>query len=705
MTGIYKKIGIALMVLAAMACQDDIEKEDQFLDDATGNFGNVEQNNPYWMWVGSFPGWISMNAERCEATQVTVDGVYEKPDPDNRIGLKDTPWFSTGFYAAPGEKVKVVKPAGMGKVNWRIGEWKCIIPDGTVLKRYSKIYETGTLDKDTTEIMNYFGGHIYIVPEVPFTKPETFTIIGAVKSPDFILGETDVNEWKEAVKNTELPFAELIGKRTIWTMSKEALASVARPAELLELYDDFIKYDFNEFYGFSDDAVNPLHKSPTFPLRVVQDTQMCSGDYHAGYPIVMTITNKTIGRDVEEMRNTSTAIDFFRQAGFNYRTWCWAWKDGSLDSYALMALLPYMHSRCRLLKAFPSDVVANWELKVKNYMEKPNSGKNFDSDADLDGDRTRLIPYMQLAQQYGWKLYAYLGKCSRELNESTVKLLKVLSANDRREFFCKRVCEYANADLRPFFDAWGIQYGPYAAADMAKLPVYTGEEFWKVWNPDLIPDENERTPSSIKLPDDNYNKISATIDETTWSIDSHTVVNEGKIENIIDGKVDTKQNGATTGSYAMFGASNQKRPVYTPSMWVCFDMKKTYTIDKIRWRPRYFLSGSHVNVYEFRVEIKVNPEDEWISLGEYHIDDWQGKCTAALMKWYEMDVDADKITAGRYIRLTLLKGQKRSGKPDWNYSESLGGGFDEFTLGGTIMIGGGDAGEEGTEDADFPEWN
>lgn len=38
MTGIYKKIGIALMVLAAMACQDDIEKEDQFLDDATGNF-------------------------------------------------------------------------------------------------------------------------------------------------------------------------------------------------------------------------------------------------------------------------------------------------------------------------------------------------------------------------------------------------------------------------------------------------------------------------------------------------------------------------------------------------------------------------------------------------------------------------------------------------------------------------------------------
>ena len=221
----------------------------------------------------------------------------------------------------------------------------------------------------------------------------------------------------------------------------------------------------------------------------------------------------------------------------------------------------------------------------------------------------------------------------------------------------------------------------------------------------MIPDENERTPSSIKLPDDNYNKISATIDETTWSIDSHTVVNEGKIENIIDGKVDTKQNGATTGSYAMFGASNQKRPVYTPSMWVCFDMKKTYTIDKIRWRPRYFLSGSHVNVYEFRVEIKVNPEDEWISLGEYHIDDWQGKCTAALMKWYEMDVDADKITAGRYIRLTLLKGQKRSGKPDWNYSESLGGGFDEFTLGGTIMIGGGDAGEEGTEDADFPEWN
>lgn len=242
---------------------------------------------------------------------------------------------------------------------------------------------------------------------------------------------------------------------------------------------------------------------------------------------------------------------------------------------------------------------------------------------------------------------------------------------------------------------------------MAKLPAYSGEEFWKVWNPDLIPDENERTPSSIKLPDDNYNKISASFDETAWAIDSNSTVSEGSVGNIIDGKTDTKQlTIAGGGSYVVFAESGQSRPVYKPSLWVCFDMRKVYTVDHIYIKPRYFTSSAHVNFYEFQVEVKLNPDDEWFDLGNYHIADWGGKTpTAAQLAWYDFDVPEDKIVSARYVRLTFIKGQKTSGKTNWDYTQSGGVSVDEFKLGGTIFLGGEDSGEESGEDTDFPEWN
>ena len=64
-------------------------------------------------------------------------------------------------------------------------------------------------------------------------------------------------------------------------------------------------------------------------------------------------------------------------------------------------------------------------------------------------------------------------------------------------FFCKRVCEYANADLRPFFDFWGIKYSSLGAADMATLPKYQGEKFWEKWDVTIIPDcFTERIPQT-----------------------------------------------------------------------------------------------------------------------------------------------------------------------------------------------------------------
>lgn len=101
----YRNIGLALLTLLATACAEDQIKENGLLEEAPGGEENISATNPYWSWVGSFPGWISSYEKRLELTSVEINGVYEKMDANNRIGFQQSPWISTGFYAAPGEPV------------------------------------------------------------------------------------------------------------------------------------------------------------------------------------------------------------------------------------------------------------------------------------------------------------------------------------------------------------------------------------------------------------------------------------------------------------------------------------------------------------------------------------------------------------------------------------------------------------------------
>ena len=701
----YRNIGLALLTLLATACAEDQIKENGLLEEAPGGEENISATNPYWSWVGSFPGWISSYERRLELTSVEINGVYEKMDANNRIGFQQSPWISTGFYAAPGEPVTIVKPAGLsGKIKWRIGAWNCILPETATLKRYNKVYEEGEISGDTTKAMSYFGGHLYIIPEDPFTKPETFQIGGAVKSPDFISGETDAAAWKEAIKNTKVPFAELIGKKCIWTMPVTTLAKINTPQELLDLYDDVIANDFNALHGLSENATGSLGKAPSFPVRIVEDLQLCTGTSHTGYPIMFDMSDASIGTDVDDMRSTNVALNFYKEVGHNYQTWCWSWA-GVKD---IVNLLPYYYSRSRLLRAWPTSDTTDWDLVINEFVKKTSADKDFEMGSNgigeyINKNNARVMPFIQLAQKYGWKLYAYLGKCSRELSDENAKILKILSSGARREFFCKRVCEYANADLRPFFDAWGIKYGPYAEADMKTLPAYTGEKFWEKWDKTLIPDfDAEQTPSSIKLPDNNYNNVSAQLDETLWSLDSAyngPGTQENGPECLIDGRQEKGLNTASNGSH--WGTPNKmKRPIYNPRPWASFDMGKAYNITQVHiWLRNH--TSLHLHPQIFEVFSRLSPEDEWTSIGIFYMPaTWNNNL---LKKWHNFDVQT--VLPARYVMISLIQAYPKSGKDPASYTEEGNASLEEFTVSGTIYT---DAEEEGGSsgtDSDFPVWN
>ena len=478
-----------------------------------------------------WPGLVgdSLREKRLDNVKVTIDARYNTRHPNDRLGsIGNTPWFSTGLYAAPGEIITVIRPKALsGKnINIRINASNCDLKNYNGTKnRADKIWVQATMIGDTMDIVNYYGGNIYIIPDGPLDAKATFTITGAVKSPDFVSGVTDPEAWRTAIQKTTVPMAEIEGKRMIFTFPTKYLKNLTNPKELMDFYDDAVINTFNRFNGLTDDATDPLHRSPSFKHRGVADINTCAGAAHAGYPLMFGEGMNYAARfiQLELMKNEGGAWGYFHELGHNYQTWVWKWDDGPGSIGEVSNNLYIMYDRNR--RGTWPEQTANWGDMIENFVKKDDPDKNFDEGQEgsmiPSGKGSRIVPFAQLAQKFGWKIFTYLCNRAREMNNTDANSLT--KDMGRREFFCKRVCEFAQADMRPFFDAWGIKYGPVANAEMSAMPPYTGEAFWLEWNPAIIGSVENLSQADFdrikkKLPDNTYNDILGEISRDSWSI-------------------------------------------------------------------------------------------------------------------------------------------------------------------------------------------
>ena len=221
---------------------------------------------------------------------------------------------------------------------------------------------------------------------------------------------------------------------------------------------------------------------------------------------------------------------------------------------------------------------------------------------------------------------------------------------------------------------------------MKKLPTYEGDKFWERWDISVIPDFNvEQTPSSIKLPDDNYNNVVAQLDQTKWKVDSASgKALEGKPEHVINGKwgKDDKNN------YHWVSESVSKRPFYTPQPWLALDMSMAYTVSEVYVVLRNNKNNARFQPKLIDVYTKLNPEDEWQYWGQAETQNLAGV-------WQKAKMEAAPVSA-RYIKIQFMQGHGTG-------NDSGGVSFDEFTLGGTLYIS--DDTEITGGDSDFPNWN
>lgn len=475
-----KRIYIAVLLLLGVAGMFGEAKGDMpGKDKKSYRIRAVE--NPHAQEAKVFPGLVAEGEPRLKNVVVTIDGNYRISPEEIRMTALKTPWMRTGLYVAPGELVTVEVPKGLERVEYRISGYHCRLNPEKVktLKRFPDVRKNGKLTAGKNEIYSDFGGHLYFVfPDGAPGRTLKFKISGAVKSPDFVLGETNAEQWKKEVVESGVPWGEMVCDRVIFTLPVASMRKVKDPEEMMKYYKEMIEQDYNHYSGLSDDASEARHRSPDIPWRFVFDVQLCAGAAHAGYPIACSYSWADRSVDMDLIKNNDRAWGFYHEMGHNYQHWCWKW--GTLGEVSCN--FPIFHARNRM-GTWPGRV-DKYQKIVDELVNQDFEGKDFDK-APF-GHESRIVPFIQLAQEYGWELYRFLARESRDLSAAEAQALRKAGNDGRRDFFCLTVAKFAKQDLRPFFDAWGIKYGDGVQAELAKFPAVKNP-FWKTFDVNKMP--------------------------------------------------------------------------------------------------------------------------------------------------------------------------------------------------------------------------
>lgn len=418
-----------------------------------------------------FPGLVDVAEHRVTDVKFTLDLNFANQTKDNlRIQVAPEPMFSTGFYAAPGELIKLIVPAGVNGLSMQIGCHTDI--NNNPVDRDPTIYVRKALFPGVNYIRNLYGGTIYINASFAIPQPVEFTISGACVSPDFILGQSNHAEWKARVLASKVPWLELRSKYVIFTVPRDKIVAqftnASEPlndmAQPLSLWNDVFRLDYNGWMGLSDDAPDILDRSPQGPWRGVLDIELAPGVYgHSGFPFVGYNDSEWFGAFTSVKRLTTSRLTWgsYHEFGHNCqqpKVWSWSTlgeTTNNLFSFKVANRIgaDYTVLHTAVNSGFPQAIT---------YASTAGS-KNFDSDAAMNDPFKRMTPFVQIFEKYGYGAMTHLYTQARHA--------KRLSNNDqdKRDFVYEKLCDYTHINLIAFFQAWGIQISDVSQNKVAAL--------------------------------------------------------------------------------------------------------------------------------------------------------------------------------------------------------------------------------------------
>ncbi|WP_198405751.1 M60 family metallopeptidase [Chitinophaga caeni] len=471
-------LGAAFLAIAITACDKEYNFKDGYDEPPKVDTAGLSRLDTNMLIIDSsgfpdakkFPGLVPVVEPRLMEQAVTLDFYYKVPTDQIRISVVPGNWLSTGFYAAPGELVKVVVPDNVDGASIQIGAHTDNVSAKYPLLRAGVIYTRKLLVPGVNYIRNIYGGNIYILPSKPSDKKVTFTFSNVCKSPDFVLGETSDSEWKELLRRSNVPVFEMRSKRVVFTFYRKVMLSLLdkfNAEEVMKLWDEAIEKDYNEWYGLSDEPADIIDQAPTTQHRFVLDIQISLGSGHSGYPCMAYLDWHDTFIDTALIRD-GASWGAFHEFGHNFQMgsiWSWGGADGlgetSNNLFVFKIANRYGRKPRRIYQEDFVQPALDWAAQAVG-------SRRFSEVKDVF---QRLVPFVQLFQRYGYGMMTYIA------SEGRREPRPFLINEAKKNFFFVKASEYAQTNLKPFFDHWGIVVSPSAVDEVSHLPLLD-EELW-----------------------------------------------------------------------------------------------------------------------------------------------------------------------------------------------------------------------------------
>lgn len=485
------KLFVLILLLATTACKKYGYNIPDGYPDNSGNVANgkIDTNmalidKSMYAKARVFPGLVDQSEPRVKDAKFTLDLNFTDQTSDNlRISVAPQPQYSTGYYAAPGELIKLVVPAGIEGLSIQIGGQTDNLGGKYPLLRDPVIFTKQQLYAGVNYIRNLYGGTIYINASFAYPNPIEFTISNVCVSPDFILGQSGDAEWVARVKASQVPWLEFRSKRVIFLMPRDKVMAtfnssepLTNPTAVLSRWNDVFDLDYNGWMGLSDNAADIKDRSPQGPWRGVLDIQLSAGYGHSGFPFVGTNDAEWFG-SFSSLKKISTSNGMwgsYHEFGHNCqqgKIWSWSTLGETTNNLFSFKVANRIGADYNILhpavsSGFPQAIA----------YASGTGAKNFDTDVAMNDPFKRMTPFVQIFEKYGYGAMTYLYSQARHaerLNTSDITM---------HNFVYEKLSDYTQTDLGPFFDAWGILVSSAVRDKIAAQYPQLDKQIW-TYNP------------------------------------------------------------------------------------------------------------------------------------------------------------------------------------------------------------------------------
>lgn len=509
-----KIFALSLLLLVTACKKYGYEVPDGYPDDSGNVADGVLDTNmrvidkSMYSKARVFPGLVDQAEPRVQNAQFTLNLNFTAQTAEVlRISVAPKPQLSTGYYAAPGELVKIVVPAGIDGLSVQVGVHTDNLSGLSPLLRDPVIYTRKQLYSGVNFVRNLYGGYIYILADRAYRSSETstdpylvtFTISNACVAPDFILGESNDADWMAKVKSSLVPWLELRCKRVIFTVPRDLLVAkftsardpLTKPSELMQEWNNIFEQHYNAWMGLSDDAEDLIDRSPQGPWRGTVDIQISgfpSAAGHSGFPFMglynyndsewfQTWVSLNQLRTNQPKPNWGTYHEFGHNCQQN-TTWNWSALGEVTNNLFSYKVAKFYGQDFKILHPPNNWNADGLAFAASSGVKVFETGLN---SSDGEGAFARTVPFVQLMEKFNpdgkykiiTDLYVKARHAPRLSNSDQIK----------RDFFYESVCESAKTDLIPFFMAWGIQVSTVSQKAIAnKYPVLKDP----IWTYDIL---------------------------------------------------------------------------------------------------------------------------------------------------------------------------------------------------------------------------